>query len=1291
VGGSITATWSGSYTRTPLAYAAGYPPLAPLAIPVSNTAGQWLFCMVSWRQDAGTAGTLQYPSTVTVCDDAHNFWIPVTSVLPETGIVRCAAWMAPAARAAEYVFLCPTGFQSAMTAVVAEVTADCPWYQVTAQASAYTNQGTSITLSQDPAAGYFSLGMLAWDDNAASVSVTATGWTATTSVDTSNGTDHTGDLTQDAYYLTSSGSTQTISASSSTTMDWAEVIICIQGVTNALAFPYAVPLENWPVLITEIAAGAVINANALMLNGTTDWTPTSATIAAVTWPAWNPWPYYQTLITQSLAITPSGSATDAKIDSEQEAVSPVVRYQTLAWVYSVAGYADCVASIDWFTSGGSYISTSNGTATNVPAGAWTQLSLPAPVYPPATAAFGSVSVAEIAGSGDVPSSAVLYVGYAGFGPADAYEGTPADEIAWTDFSSRNYTEKAISIGRGIQYEQQSLEAGTMTVTLANNDFELMYGNTESSFWPTIGDTDVPVRLRAVWPGSVTPYYVLFSGFTDDIDFSWNDELRYSYASIQATDVWSRLTQQLLGAAEQDVLQDGPADYFTCSLSGANLAPGATGTVSSWTSAFGADTATATFASSVISLAGDPGVSCWQSTGTTLADTSSTGIALGYFPPAGTSLPPVSGGVTVEFWMSPQSQSAAQPVSENLTLCACWSGSGGLSWELILDNSSGASGSNAYITVFDKSTGAGTQTQIGTATFLGASSAPAAAYFAVTFTQTSLTVVFNPGGTTTGSQTVTCNLGPVISGFSWGGRGGPFGTYPLYNLPGFMNLAVYGIAIYDYLVPQARLASHYATAFAAYPLEIDTARLARVAGWAGFTPVLGMRCQDLSPSAELVTSSPRDLDGVTAATDTSGQVVSSYFTNIAQSTLAFLLADGPGNLIYRRRLETDNRAPGQWALGENAAVPLNSNTLNQGPSTSPWTTGDGATLVSSSAAITPLFYPYCGLMTGNGSTATPYILMGSLSATPVTPGDWYEMSMWAYSPQGWTPGLSPQIQFYTSGGSFVSDTANAYVALAAGSVTYLQAGPVQAPATAAYAAIGISASGTPAATVHFYLADVVLSQVPPVLAGGAGATAPEAPYPNPGKLLSSDRAQLFNQAILTQYGPNTQSTFTGTFISFTPSSGVVVQIENEPSIALRGQVPYTATIYLDNTAQAVPYYLDQPSMEDFGNWIVQTLGSPLFRPLTVKITPAATPQALLTGLQAEVGDTFTFRRRHLLNPEVQIVTYCSKLTHKIKIDEAGEGGEAWETTYELSPFPQGNILAAGDVVHGCGTGGNLIGW
>ena len=578
-----TALWSASNSRTPTAFAADAPPMSPLAVPVSNTPGEWMFAVVSWRQDAGTAGVLQYPSTVTVSDDAHNFWIPVQPGVHNTGIVRCAIWMAPAARAAQYVFFSPTStsagnaYQSAITGLVFQTTANCPWYSVSVSEAAYANQGTSLTLSETPANGLYTVGVLAWDNFGAAVSTTATGWTAQTTVSTSNGTDTSGDLVQQTWTRTSSGSAMTISGSSATTMDWAEVIITVHGVTDTIAFPYAMPgVQNWPVLITEMAAGPVLNSNPVMLSGVSDWTGTAAALAAVTWPVYQPWPDYQNLITPSLSLTPSGSAVSSSMASGQYPVSAALRYTGLAWVYSVAGYNSANVQVSWYDGSHSPVSTSAGTSVNVLPGTWTQLSFANGVFPPGGAAYGQVVVAENAPSGNVPSSAVLFIGYAALGAGDSYENVPPDDIAWSDLSARNFTQDDIKISRGIQYEQQSLEAGTMTVTLSNSDGAMMFGNLLSAWWPNMGDTDVPIRLRAVWPQSLTPYSVLFSGFTDHIDFEWDekDGTLWGYATIEASDAWSRLTAQMLSATLMEQLLDSPVGLWSCSQSGANTAPGA---------------------------------------------------------------------------------------------------------------------------------------------------------------------------------------------------------------------------------------------------------------------------------------------------------------------------------------------------------------------------------------------------------------------------------------------------------------------------------------------------------------------------------------------------------------------------------------------------------------------------------------------------------------------------------------------------------------------------------------------
>lgn len=1292
--GTITATWTGSYARNPVAYVAGPPSLLPLAIPVTNTAGQWLFAVVSWRQDAGTAGLLQYPSTVNVNDDAGNFWIPVQPGQHNTGIVRTAIWMAPAARAAEFVFVSPTStaagdaYQSAITALIIEVTADVPWYSVAATAFTSTNQGGSITLSQAPASGLFTIGAIAWDNTGGAVTPTATGWTALPTVNATNNTNHAGDMQQDAWYATTTGSTMTLSASGTPTMDWAEVIITVHGVTDAIPFPYATPLENWPAVIIEAAAGPVLNVNPAMVNSAANWTAQNGAVTAVPWPVYEPWPQYQNLVTPSLALTPSGSANFAAVISELEPVSTSARYTTVAFVYSVAGWASCIAQINWYDSGASYISTSGPAGgASVPPGTWTQLPFGNGIFPPSNAAFGQAVVAARSltyPAGTVPSSAVLYVGYAAFGVGDSYENVPLDDVVWTDLSPRNFTQGALSINRGIQYEQQSLEAGTMTVFLDNNDGAMMFGNLLSAFWPTIGDTDVPIRVRAVWPLSTTPYYTLFTGFTDQVQFGWDEATRHGYAEFEASDAWSRLTSQMLNAQNQEILEDSPVVFCTCSLSGTNIALANNTAVVTSPSIYGAGGATASFTSTFISQPGAPGQSCWQSTAVPTAAPGLQGVALTYFPGASQPLPVVSGGVTVTFWMSPTLVTGSQPVT-NLTVCTCWSGQGPM-WTISISNNSGAPGSTATITTYHRNTGAATNTSIGTNTYLGPINSQLSYQFAVTFTQTSLTVVVNPGDVTQNTVTVSgLSLAATAIGFSFGGNAGPLFASNLGGTGGFMNIAIADFAVFAGIIPPARIAAQHQTALTAWPNELDTARLARVAGYAGATPaVLAMRGLDLpSPPAA-------DVDPVTAVTDTNGQVTSGYFTNIAASTLAFMFVNGAGALVYRRRLEAYNRSISQWVTGDSPSVPLNPNTLDQSASVAGWTAQNGATLTSSAlAAAGPYFFPFAGLFHGDGVTGNPQILSGSLASTPVTPGLWYALSLLAYSPQGFgdgsTTGFKVFLQFWTSGGSFISQLITGPLVTPAASPLWVSVPPFQAPATAGYAQIVVQTLGVPASSVQFYVARVWLITVPAVKAGGPGAVAPEVPYMVDSK-LSSDRAILFNQAVLTQFGTGTVTNFRDTSLVFAPTSGVLVTIQNTPSVTARAGVPYTATLYLDNTVQALPYVLSEPSMEDFGNWVTQTLGGPLLRPDQVTITPAATNQATQMALQADVGDTATFRRRPLGAPAIHDLTYISKLSHDIDI---GQG--RWNTKYELSPFPQGTVLACDDVLHGTLTGGNYFAW
>lgn len=105
----------------------------------------------------------------------------------------------------------------------------------------------------------------------------------------------------------------------------------------------------------------------------------------------------------SAQITPSGSATTAGIESEQQPVYQGHTYVATAWAYSAVGYANATVNIRWYTSSG-LLSTTAGTVTALPAGVWTALSVSGAV--PAGALYGTVQVIE---GGTPAATAVFWV------------------------------------------------------------------------------------------------------------------------------------------------------------------------------------------------------------------------------------------------------------------------------------------------------------------------------------------------------------------------------------------------------------------------------------------------------------------------------------------------------------------------------------------------------------------------------------------------------------------------------------------------------------------------------------------------------------------------------------------------------------------------------------------------------------------------------------------------------------------------------------------------------------------
>lgn len=1258
VGGTVVNQWSGAFSRSAVSTE---PSLGPLDLALDATtsvgggsgvptAGNWLFAISAWRQDTGTAGTLQYPSTVNIRDDVHNFWIPVSVVAPETGIVRTSVWMAPAVREPAYVFASPTAYQAAVTLTILEVEADCPWYSVAATVAASTNQGTSVTASQDPASGLFSVGVIAYDLNTLTVTFTHTGWTEQTPVVTS-ASGHSADLTMTPFTAATTGSSMTLSASGTGgNADWAEVLITVHGVSDAIAFPYQglLQMENWPALITEMACGQTLNANWSFAAGVSPWTGSSnATLAASGLFTFGNSP-------GSMVITPDGSTAQPGAKTEEfGGVVPGVAYAMAAWVTVPAGWASGVQiGVDWFTSGGSFISSSFQSPVTV-TGSQQQLVFSA--IAPATAAKGQM-FAQFQGT--PAATNLMYVAYAAAGIPNAYGNIPDDQIQWIDVSSRTITQEGTRIARGIQYEQQSLEAGTLEIALANNDGAFTQGNQQSPYYPAAGDDDVPIRVRAIWPPSITPYSVLFSGFTDEVKPQWSDETQYGYVTITAADCWSRLTAQMLTAVQQEFLADiatgGTGAYWPCNdnagaAAAANIAPTSIGPLVLQRSKGGQSPVTQAFADSTITLAGDPGGTGWA-----VAGYASGGIAKGYslilFPPDPSVLPPITGGVTVEFFVAFAARVSS--INWNGSVAACVNAKGRV-WEMYIGEPGGANDGQLLLSVYDKTTGAATSTVIDGSSLWGTTH-----FISMQFTE-STWQVYEDGDTAANGS---CNFSAVYNGFSFNGYNVPYAGL---SGAGF-NGTLQDIALYPELVPQSRVFTQNDIAITAAQDELDVERIARVTGYGGFTPPLAMRCLTLSDLFSVNQAGPSpDVDPVTQITDTVGQVVSDYDTNIAASTLAAMFIDGPGALVYRRRLEWYNRTQGQWVLGELAPLALNTNPYFSS-TVSSWT-ATNATLAWVSGQ---------GQFNGSGAAQLTASGGGAVSLVPenqpAAPGEQFSCVVTVRCPAGYASGAFVSLAWLNSGLSAISSVLSSTVPLVAGAWTWLIVTGT-APAGTAWVRPSLVTNGTPSASTVFTVDSVVTADYPG-----------EAPYLRDVR-LSDDRAQMFNAAVLDQSGTGTKTTFAGASFDFSPSSGITVTDQNAASVAERGNVPYTATIYLQNTLAAVPNIPADGAIEDLASWIVNTLGTPVLRGEQAVLTPGATWQAMITALQAEVGDTVTLWRRPIGAPALSLLNYVSHIEHEIDVREG------WTTTYEVSPAPVATILACDDPELGVLDGNNLLGW
>lgn len=188
-------------------------------------------------------------------------------------------------------------------------------------------------------------------------------------------------------------------------------------------------------------------------------------------------------------------------------------------------------------------------------------------------------------------------------------------------------------------------------------------------------------------------------------------------------------------------------------------------------------------------------------------------------------------------------------------------------------------------------------------------------------------------------------------------------------------------------------------------------------------------------------------------------------NTTDTTLPVITTSGP--VWWGAVADT----PYDWLIsGEAVTVTAPGSLVNANPffdtDTASWS-AQSCTIGRSTAVVMP--HPKARaslLITPNGSSAVGGALCTQTAVGTITPGGQYVVSMWVYSPGGWSD-LRPAVNWNDSAGTFLSSSFGSGSSVAAGTWTYLEQ-TFTAPASASRAVVRAHHAGTPAATDIYYV-------------------------------------------------------------------------------------------------------------------------------------------------------------------------------------------------------------------------------
>lgn len=139
--------------------------------------------------------------------------------------------------------------------------------------------------------------------------------------------------------------------------------------------------------------------------------------------------------------------------------------------------------------------------------------------------------------------------------------TPAASRTWTDVSDYVEAHEFIEITYGRQDEFSTCDANTCRVTLDNSDGRFTARRASSPYYPNV-KIGRPLRVTVTRPGGSAS--TRFVGYIDDWPLEWDGASNYAKTQITATSRMARLggDRQLKSIVEEEILEDGPAAYYT---------------------------------------------------------------------------------------------------------------------------------------------------------------------------------------------------------------------------------------------------------------------------------------------------------------------------------------------------------------------------------------------------------------------------------------------------------------------------------------------------------------------------------------------------------------------------------------------------------------------------------------------------------------------------------------------------------------------------------------------------------